>query len=198
MKKIYLLLIAFVFTSSLFAQDKVNAHLAEATTSYAAKDLEAARFALQQSMNELYILIGEKILAEMPEKLGNLTAQKSEDAYNGYALGFTGVYIDRTYASADGKQTVHISLLNDSPLLSGLNAFLTSPLMAMAAGRKMIKIDGYKSSLEKSDSEPVTFTLSTPFNQSLLTSTFDGFEDENQVVGLANQIPVAKIVAIAQ
>ncbi len=199
MKKIYILLVAgLMMAGAVFAQEKVNAHLAEASASYTAGDLEATRFALQQSLNELYVLIGEKILAEMPEKLGDLTALEGEDAYNGYTLGFSGVYIDRTYQSADGKQSIQITLINDSPLLSGLNAFLSSPLMAIAGGRKLVKLDGYKSSLEKGDDEPPTFTINTPFGQSLLTSEFNGFDDENQVLALARQIPIAKIVAIAQ
>ncbi len=198
MKKTYLSIIILFIGFQAFTQNKVNEHLAEASTSYAAKDLEATRFALQQSLNELYILIGEKILAEMPEKLGDAAAQKKEDVYNGYALGFTGVYIDRTYQNAKGDQRIEINLINDSPLLAGLNTFLTNPILNIGSGRKMIKIDGYKSALEKSEGEPLTFTLSTPFNQSLITTKFEGFKDENQVLALAKQIPFAKIIAVAQ
>lgn len=119
-------------------------------------------------------------------------------AINGYTLGFTGVYIDRTYQNAAAGKTVQITLLNDSPLMSGLNAFLTNPLLNLGAGRKLIKIDGYKCVLEKEEGEPVTYTLNTPFNQSLIMTKFEGFKDENQVLTLAKMIPFAKIIAAAQ
>ncbi len=198
MKNIFLLLFLSLTTAVLSAQEELNAQLAEAKTQYAAGDLEATRFALQQSLNELYILMGQKILDEMPQQVGELTALEDEDAYNGYNLGFTGVYIDRTYQNEAGDQSIQVNLIYDSPLLSGLNSFLATPLMAMASGRKMVKIDGYKTVLEDEEADEGTFVLNTPFGQSLLTMTFDGFENENEVVGLANQIPIATIVKIVQ
>lgn len=198
MKKIYLFIFILFIGFPAFSQNKVDEHLTEASKQYAARNLEETRFALQQSLNELYVLIGEKILAELPEKLGDVTAQKKNDAYNGYTLGFTGVYIDRTYQNAAADKTMQITLINDSPLMSGMNAFLTNPILNMGSGRKTIKIDGYKSVLEKSEDDPASYTLNIPFNQSLITTKFEGFKDENQVLALAKLIPVAKIVAAAQ
>jgi len=187
------------FTATvLSAQEELNTQLAEAKSQYTSGNLEETRFALQQSLNELYILMGQKILDEMPDQLGELPALEDEDAYNGYNLGFTGVYIDRTYQNEAGDQSVQVTLIHDSPLLSGLNSFLATPLMAMASGRKMIKLNGYKTVLEDENSDEGTFVLNTPFGQSLLTMTFDGFDNENEVVGLANQLPIATIVKIAQ
>ncbi|MEM8523642.1 MAG: hypothetical protein AAGG68_03310 [Bacteroidota bacterium] len=198
MKKITLsifLLATFLFTQ---AQDQLNNHLAEAKTNYASDNLEDARFALQQSLNELYIVISKQILETLPETLGDTKAQSEGDQYNGTAMGYTGVFIDRTYASADQKKVIDVSLVHDSPLMSSIGSFLASPLMNLASGRKSLKIDGYKSALETSESDAKTYTIYIPFAQSLITLTFNGYDSETEVIGLANQLPIKEIVEVAQ
>ncbi len=198
MKNIYLTLLFLGFTYLAVAQNEAANHLAEAKTSYATRDLEGTRFALQQSLNELYVLIGKKILAELPTTIGDAKALSEGDQYNGMALGYNSVYIDRSYKSTDQKKNINITLINDSPLLSGLNLFLSNPMLNMMSGKKMIKIDGYKCALEASESTPVTYTLYVPFSQSLLTLTFDGYNNENEVLTLAKLVPIGKIIALAE
>lgn len=198
MKNIYLTLFFLGFTFLAVAQNEAATHLAEAKTNYASRDLDGTRFALQQSLNELYVLIGKKILAELPTTIGDAKALSEGDQYNGMALGYSSIYIDRTYQSDDKKKNINLSLINDSPMLGALNMFLSNPMLNMMSGKKMIKIDGYKCALEASESTPVTYTLYVPFSQSLLTLTFDGYDNENQVTTLAKQVPIGKIIALAE
>lgn len=185
-------------TSLLSAQDQTTTHLAEAKSTYNSGELEATRFALQQSLNELNLLIGQRILDELPEQLGTATALSDSDAYNGSVVGYTGVYIDRTYQSENKEQTIQLNLIHDSPLMSGLTTFLANPLINALSGRKMVKIDGYKTALEESEGTPTEFSLYVPFGKSLLTMSFEGFESENEVLALAKLVPVGKIVALAE
>ncbi len=198
MKNIYITLFFLGFTCLAVAQSGAATHLAEAKTSYATRDLDGTRFALQQSLNELYVLIGKKILAELPATIGDAKALSEGDQYNGMALGYSSIYIDRTYQSDDKKKNINLSLINDSPMLSALNLFLSNPVLNMMSRKKMIKIDGYKCALEASESTPVTYTLYVPFSQSLLTLTFDGYNSENEVSTLAKQVPIGKIIALAE
>ncbi len=194
---VYIILL-FGINISLSAQNQTSTHLAEAKSNYNAGDLEATRFALQQSLNELNVLIGQRILDEMPEQLGEATALADSDQYNGSTVGYTGIFVDRTYQNTDASQTIQISLIHDSPLMSGLTTFLANPLINALSGRKMVKIDNYKTALESSDATPITYTLYTPFGKSLLTMTFDGFNNENEVLNLAKQVPVGKIIKLAE
>ncbi|MEL6719044.1 MAG: hypothetical protein AAFO82_00930 [Bacteroidota bacterium] len=198
MKNITLSIFFLFAVYSIQAQDQLNTHLAEAKTNYSSGNLEDARFALQQSLNELYVVISKQILETLPETLGDTKAQSEGDQFNGTAMGYTGVFIDRTYANDTQRKVIDISLVHDSPLMNSIGSFLASPIMNLASGRKSMKIDGYKSALETSESEPKTYTIYIPFAQSLITLTFNGYDDETEVIGLANQLPIREVVEIAQ
>jgi len=198
MKKVILFIFFLASIFSIQAQDQLDTHLAEAKTNYTAGNLEDARFALQQSLNELYVVISKQILETLPETLGDTKAQSDGDQYNGAAMGYNGVFIDRTYADAAQKKVIDISLVHDSPLMSSIGSFLASPIMNLASGRKSMKIDGYKSALETSESDPKTYTIYIPFSQSLITLTFNGYDSETEVIGLANQLPIKEVVEVAQ
>ncbi|MEM6700738.1 MAG: hypothetical protein AAF599_20200, partial [Bacteroidota bacterium] len=77
-------------------------------------------------------------------------------------------------------------------------SFLASPIMNIASGRKSMKIDGYKSALETSESDPKTYTIYIPFSKSLITLTFNGYDSETEVIGLANQLPIKEVIEVAQ
>jgi hypothetical protein len=166
-----------------------------AQSNYQSGNLEETRFALQQSLNELYLLISKEVLEVLPQQLGEAQAVGDADQYNGALLGYNGVFIDRTYASSDQQKNINVSLIHDSPLMSSLGTFLASPIMTMATGRKRLKVDGYKGALEH---ETDDYVLYIPFSQSLLTVTFSGYDSETEVVGLANQLPVSKVVSVVE
>ncbi|MEM9887803.1 MAG: hypothetical protein AAF849_18050 [Bacteroidota bacterium] len=198
MKNIFLLLLFGFFSFSLSAQEQVDEYLADAKSSYDVGNLEDTRFALQQSLNELYVLISKEILAALPDQLGAAKAVSEGDQYNGALMGYSGVFVDRTYEHPDQDQSVQVALVHDSPLMSGIGSFLASPVMSMATGRKRVKIDGYKAALEESEGMTKEYTFYIPFDQSLITLTFNGYDNETEVIGLANQLPIAKVVSIAK
>ncbi|MEM1327371.1 MAG: hypothetical protein AAGI23_15515 [Bacteroidota bacterium] len=193
--KILILSLLLAYSITISAQDQLTTHMTSAQTNYQSGDLEETRFALQQSLNELYLLISKEVLAVLPQQLGTAQAVGDADQYNGALLGYTGVFIDRTYESSDRQKNINISLIHDSPLMSSLGSFLASPIMSMATGRKRLKVDGYKGALEHETDE---YVLYVPFSQSLLTVTFSGYDSETEVIGLANQLPVTKVVAIVE
>jgi hypothetical protein len=72
--------------------------------------------------------------------------------------------------------------------------------MTSDENQKRIKIEGYKALLTRNaDNEgTVSYDLQMPFSGSLLTFQCTGIEDENEVIGMANSIPVDEIVTIAR
>jgi hypothetical protein len=181
--------------SILHAQEEVNTHIASGRSSYASGDLENARFELQSALAELDIVIAKRILEEMPDEWGGLSPEEGADEYNGVSLGFTGLFVNRVYGDPYGKH-IDVNIVSNSPLLGSLNTFLNNPIMAGMSGRKRIKLDGYKGSMEElSDGN---YQVNIPFGNSLMDIQFYDMGDENEVTGLMNQFPVGKVIELAK
>ena len=134
----------------------------------------------------------------LPATMGDLPAVAAEDNVTGSSLGFAGLYVNRTYQGTD--KSGKIEIVSDSPILAGLNTILAMPmLMGSDPNQKRIKISGYKALLQKNsdDTGKISWTVQVPFNQSLLTFSCEGFDNENDVIAMANTIPIDKIVKIS-
>ena len=171
-----------------------------AYTSQTETHLEETRFALEQFLSELDKLVAQKILATLPTTLGEMKAVEGEDEYTGSANGVTGLFVSRTFRSTgENPKEVVFTIMNESPLLAGITGFLANPLIAKLSGRKMIKLDGYKCALEKEETaENPGYNLYLPFNQSLLSMDFSGFDSETEVVSTADQLPIGQVIDIAE
>jgi hypothetical protein len=87
--------------------------------------------------------------------------------------------------------------MNNSPLITSLNAILAIPFMANSGDgtQKVIKLSGYKAIMQKSvntDDNTTDFTVQVPLNSTLLTFSVPK-STEADVLRLANTIPVADI-----
>jgi hypothetical protein len=201
MKKILILLTLTVFTipGAFINAQEVTASLDEALSSYKSDNLEDARFALQGALNEINQVIGKEILAILPDEMNGMSKVEAGDDVTGINTGFAGLFISRSYTAENRNASIEI--VSDSPLLAGINTILAMPgFMTSDENQKRIKIEGYKALLTRnSDSEGlVSYDLQMPFSGSLLTFQCDGIEDENEVIGMANRIPVDDIIAIAR
>jgi hypothetical protein len=195
---IFLLFGAMIlFTAPTQAQD-VNAKLNEAESAYNGKNLDDARFALQGALNEINMLIGQDILKMLPQKMSDMACNAKEDNVSG-AAGFAGLSIIRTYGTE--ARTARIDILGDSPMLASLNALLAMPMiMGSDPNQKRIKVGDYKGLLQKETSENVVtgYTVQLPVNSTLVTFKVEGSFSENEVMSMAQTIPVAQIAKISQ
>lgn len=181
------------------AQD-VQANIDEARTSYQSGNLENARFALQQALNSINQEIAKEILALLPAEMGNMPMVEGSDDVSGSSYGYAGLYVNRSYAR-DTTASSSIEIVSDSPLLAGINALLTMPAFAYSdPSQKQIKINNYKAMLTKSEDDQgiASYDIQLPFSSSLLTFQCTGIQDENEVIGMVNTIPVDKIVKLTQ
>lgn len=179
------------------AQD-ANAKLSAASSAYDSKNLDDARFALQEALNEINMLIGKDILKALPSKMNDMACNTKDDAVSG-AAGFAGLSITRTYGAE--PKTARIEILGDSPLLSSLNVLLSMPMMMGSdPNQKRIKVGAYKGLLQKetSDNTVTGYTVQLPLNQTLLTFKVDGAFSENEVMSMAQSIPVDQIAKVSQ
>jgi hypothetical protein len=175
--------------------------LADARATYSSKNLSDSRFAMEQMLKDLDIIIGKDILKLLPAKMDALTANTKADNVTGTGAG-AGLFVQRTYGT-DKKQAV-IDIVNNSPLITSLNALLAVPFVGLGnsadSDQKIVKVQGYKSILNKNadtDSGKVNYELQIPMNNTLLTFRLDDAK-EADILRLAETIPLAKIAQMAQ
>ena len=199
MKKFSLILLFLAAGLVTLAQD-FDKNVATAKSSYASGNLQDSRFAMEQALRDLDMAIGKEILKVLPAKLGSLAAVEKEDNVTGSG-SYVGLYVNRNYG-ADPKRG-SIEIINNSPMINSLNAILSMPViggMMRDENQKMVKIQGYKSILNKqvnSDTGKTHYELQIPMNNTLVTLKMDD-SNEGEITAAANGIPLAKIVQMAQ
>ena len=198
MKTVTIFFIALFSVSTIGAQN-FEKHVADARAAYESGNLENSRFSMEQALRELDVLIGKEIIKLLPVKMGQLNAAVAEDQVtaSGAAMG-AGLFIHRKYG-ADPKKA-DLQIMNNSPLLAGINALLAIPFLSGDANQKQVKIQGYKALIRTDKDEAtgkVTHNLQVPFGNTLLTLTATE-SNEAEIISFANQIPLAKISAFAQ
>jgi hypothetical protein len=196
--QILVLIICFAVHFQAHSQD-ISTSLSDAKSSYSSGSLDDARFALEQALQQIDQAIGKEILKILPTNLSGMEFLEQEDNVVGTNLGFAGLFVDRNYGQ--GEKSASIDIIGDSPLMAGLNAMLALPaIMTQGDGdQKRINVDGYKSLLQKETSSEgaVSYTVQIPANSTLISLNVNGYT-ENEVISMANTIPVAQIVKLAQ
>ncbi|HEY0679589.1 MAG TPA: hypothetical protein VGD17_14995 [Chitinophagaceae bacterium] len=206
MKKIYFILIASFTFITVSAQQDFAKHLGEARTAYAAGKLDDSRFAMQQALQELDILIGKEVIKVLPTKMLDENARIERDNVTG-ASGFFGVLIHREYgidvkklpADSIYSKTVSLEIISNSPLIGTLNALLSLPFMGNNPDQKIIKVSGYKALVQKvsGDDEKKEFELQLPLTNALVTLKAPG-HTQDELIKMANTLPIGEIAKLIQ
>lgn len=195
MKKIFFLFIICCAVVVAGAQDFTK-QLATARTAYKAGKLDDSRFAMQQMLQELDMMTGREILKALPATLNSQPVKKEKDEVSG-ASGFTGIVVHREYGTS---KPVELEIITNSPMLAAINGLLALPFIANSADQKVIRIAGYKALVQKVDGETEgtsNYEVQLPLTNSLLTLKAPGYSQDD-VVKMANALPVAEIVKLIQ
>jgi hypothetical protein len=201
MKNLILSILTLGLCTVVMAQE-FDKSLASAKSAYSSGNLEDARFNLENALREVDVAIGKEVMKVLPTTLGTLPYNAKEDNVTGMSASFAGLYVHRTYGTAQDKNA-YIDIVSDSPMMAGISAILSMP-MIMNSGdnnQKVIKVQGYKTLLTKQADEngQVTgYDVQTPFGNSMLTLHYSGNITEAEITKLANSIPLEKIVSVAQ
>lgn len=198
-KSILFLMLVFLMTSFQMQAQNVEAKLNEAASSYRSGDLENARFALQQALQEINQAIGTEILGMLPDEMNKMKKVETSDNVTGMSAGYAGLFVSREYSGENRNASLQI--ISDSPMVAGINALLSLPtFMATDPNQKRIKVAGYKALLNKStdDQGIVSYQMQLPFGSSLLTLDCSGIFDEKEVTQMYETLPMEKIVKTAQ
>jgi hypothetical protein len=198
MKYIFTLVLVLSLCSGINAQD-FNKDLASAKTAYSGGNLEDARFAMQQMLNDIDILVGKELLKILPAKLDALNANTKSDNVTANT-GLAGVMIHRDYGAGD--KTATLDLMSNSPLIASLNAILSIPFVGNSGDgtQKVVKVQGYKAVLQKTEdteTQKTNYTLQIPLNSTLITIVGNN-STEAEVLKWANALPMAEIAKMVQ
>jgi hypothetical protein len=195
MNKILLITAFFVGALQVQAQEFTKQATA-ARTAYTSGKLDDSRFAMQQMLQELDMMTGKEILKILPAQMQDQKMVTGKDEVAGTS-GFAGVTIHRAYGTE--AKAINLELVTNSPLLGSLNALLSLPFIANSADQKVVKIEGYKALVQKSEGENGTanYELQLPLNNSLITLKAPGYT-QDQVIKMASTIPVAQIAKMVQ
>lgn len=197
--KVIRIAIAIILVSQFVLAQEFDKNISTARSSYASGNLQDSRFAMEQMLRDLDMAIGKEVLKLLPTKVGTLAVNEKEDNVTG--SGGVGLYVNRHYG-LDPKRA-SIEIINNSPLITSLNAILSMPViggMMRDENQKIIRVQGYKSILNKqvnTDTGKTNYELQIPMNNTLLTLKMDD-ATEGEITSAANAIPLAKIVQIAQ
>jgi hypothetical protein len=198
MKNILSAVLFFALTLTLTAQD-FDKNLSTARTAYGSGKLEDARFAMQQMMNDIDVIIGKEVIKLLPAKLEALNANTKNDNVTANT-GLAGVVIHRDYSS--GERTSNLDIMSNSPMIGSLNAILSLPFVGNSGDgtQKVVKVQGYKGVLQKAldtETNKSDFTLQIPLNNTLLTLVVND-SNEAEILKMANAIPIPQIVKLVQ
>ncbi len=195
-----LLTLSFILslTATGWSQD-FSKNITTAKNSYAGGNLEDARFAMEQMLNDIDMVIGKEVLKMLPAKMEAFTSNPKNDnvAAN---TGLAGVAIHRDYGT--GEKILNLDLMSNSPVVASINAILSIPFMGNSGDgtQKIIKVEGYKAILQKSidaESSKTDYTLQIPIGATLLTFTAPDTNEED-VIRMANSIPLSQITKLVE
>ena len=193
MKKIFIITILITAATLVEAQE-FNSQLATAKSAYASGKLDDSRFAMQQMLQEIDMMVGKEVLKLLPAKLEDKNANTAHDRVSGPS-GFVDVVIHRDYGP---QENVSLEIISNSPMISGINALLSLPLIGNSGDSKVVRIGGYKALVQKEgEADKPEFNLQIPLHNSLLTMTAPGSTQE-QLIKFANALPIDKIAKMLQ
>lgn len=184
--------------------EEFKKYTTEARSNYDAGKLDDSRFALQQMLAELDMIIGKEVLKALPPTMLDKPAVAKLDNVTG-ASGFLGVVIHREYgkeySSMDTTESrnVNVEIISNSPLIASINSLLSIPLIGNSGDNKVIKIAGYKALVTKSQGNngESNYDLQLPLGSSLITVKAPGATQE-QVAQIAGSLPIQDIAKMLQ
>ncbi len=198
MKQILLSIVALGFGFSLLTAQEVDKQLGDARTAYRSGDLQESRFALQQALNEIDKAIGAEILTILPTRLSALGAIAGSD--NVTSAAYVGLFVTRNYENNDKSQTATVTIIGDSPMMAGINAILSLPMIASDPNQKRIRVGGYRGLLQRNTDETgiVSWEAQIPVGSTLFTLSTKGIAEERNVTEMLNTIKIDEIAKLTR
>jgi hypothetical protein len=138
----YGFLTVLLFCPAFAGADEVADSINEGLEYYQQGEHGSAVESLNYAVQLIQQMKGEGLEAFLPEPLDGWNAEPASSQGAGTAMMGGGVTASRTYNK--GSSSVDIQIITDSPMLQGVMMMLSNPMLAMADGGKLEKINGEK------------------------------------------------------
>ncbi len=198
MKTLIISILFAGFLMNTLPAQEVDRQLNEAHQAYQAGKLQDSRHALQQALHDIDLLIGAEILKLLPQSLGQMETQESEDHIS--SMGIAGILVSRNYVYNEGEKSASVNIMGDSPMLAGVNALLSLPVFIGDSNQKRIRVGGQRALLQKNDDGEggISWDVQVPMGTTLLSFNATGFDDENTITEMVNSFPVEEIARLTR
>lgn len=169
----------------------VNRNLSDAETSYKEGKYGEARYAVQQAMLGVEMLIGQKVLESMPATVSGLEKVSESDQVTSSGYGWVGLTIRREYLKDDQQLTTTVA--NNSAMMTAVNMYLANSGYSQTTNGeqnwKQTKVKGHKAVIEYDDA--TGYKLSVPLGQTSLIM-FEGinFASEQDMMNAAESFDI--------
>ncbi len=148
MKRILLTMI-LVMTAGAVLADDVMDWVNDGIEAYKKKDYTEAVTNFEYAAQLIRQMKGEEMTAALPEALSGWERLSTDSAAAGAAMFGGGTSASANYAK--GSASCDITITTDNPMLSSILMMFTNPMILSSSGKKLIKIEGEKASLEYND-----------------------------------------------
>ncbi len=189
MKRIFPLLLAVALAAPFSASraDEVEETLTSALSKYKAGEYSSAGSSLQYALNLINEKKAEKLLAVLPEKIGEW--QGGEANSNSLGMLGGGVALSRDYRKGD--RSAEIQIMIDSPLVQQMVGLLANPMFAGQMGAKLREVEGEKAMLNPKEGE-----VSLVVNNTILVKVSASGASEEDLMALVRGVDVKTLKAL--
>lgn len=172
------------------APPDVAQQIAEAETSYTAKNFSDARYAVQQALMGVELQIGKAILKSMPLTVSQLPADTADDKVVSTSWGWANLTIMRSYTK-DDKQ-LDISVGNNSFYSGWVNMYFTNTYVqsnSETQNVKQIKVKDNRAVIQYEPNEG--YTVLVPLGQNgMIVWNGINFATENDMMAAVNAFDI--------
>lgn len=172
----------------------VNEQMTEAEQAYTASKYSDARYAIQQALIGVEIQLGREIIKSLPDAVGSLPKDTTEDKIVSNQWGLSNLTIQRVYE--DGKDKRLTTTIGNNPAYAGIANIYFNNMYVQSNGDqqniKQVKVKGYKAIIQYDDNKG--YTLMVPLGQtSLIVWECVNFATEAEVMAAANSFDIDNI-----
>lgn len=205
MKRFMITLFVLLLVVLPAAADDVTDTMDRAKQAYQQKQYSQALSDLAYAQSQIHTLLGDLYASALPAPLAGWTAEEASNASAGMGFLGGGIAVTRRYeqpveevpVDEEGFEeyvetpTVEISVMADSPALSGVMMMIGNPMFL--GGNRLVQVQGLKAVEEWSAEDGHGQLQIVLDNRILITVSGNGLKDKATLMSYANAVNIAKL-----
>lgn len=188
-----------MFMTGAARADEVTDQITEGLSLYKSGKLSQAAAELELAVQQIKSKQSGEVVRVLPAALAGWKEQAAESSGGGMGV-LSGASASKRYtkdgaSKQDGDASeapeVRIEILSDSPMLAGMLAMFSNPMILASQGGRLVKVKGYKA-LVKTDGDSPSLQIVVAA-KALVTVNGSGGATESDVIAYANAIDITQL-----